>query len=75
MNKYTIKYANNGREITIARTADTAENAIIKLCDQYGWRGRLHQYDADTRGREWAEVFADPEGGINFSIRIIAVKQ
>lgn len=72
--KYTIKYTRSGKEITTTRQSSTTEDAIYALCDQYGWRGRLHQYDADTRGKQWAEVIADPDGGINYSIRIIAVK-
>ena len=72
--KYTIKYTRNNREVSTMRVSESAEAAIEKLCDQYGWRGKLKQYDADTRGKQWAEVIADPEGGINYNIRIVAVK-
>ena len=72
--KYRITYTRNGRKVITSRTAETTEKAVEMLCDQYGWRGHLNQYDADTRGLEWAEVFADPEGGIDYSIRIVATK-
>lgn len=72
--KYIVKYTRNNRQISTTRFSDSAEAAIEKLCDQYGWRGKLKQYDADTRGKHWAEVIADPEGGINYSLRIVAVK-
>ena len=72
MKKYRIQYTRNGHEVTTTRKAERAQDAIESLCDQYKWRGKLSQYDADTRGQEWAEVYADPEGGINYSIRIVA---
>lgn len=71
--KFEIKYTRNGQEITTTREAETALGAIEKLCDQYGWRCKLNQYDADTRGLNWAEAYADTDGGINFSLRIVAV--
>ena len=66
--RYTITYA--GKSVT--RIADTAEKAIEKLCDQYGWSFRLRQYDADTCGREWTECAVDTEGGINWNLRVLA---
>ena len=72
--KYTIKYTRDNHAVTTTRIADTAKSAIDKLCDQYGWNGKLRQYDADTRGHNWAEVIADTEGGINYSLRIVATK-
>lgn len=73
--KYEIKYNKNEREIVIIREAETALGAIERLCDQYGWRCRLIQFDADSRGLEWAEAYADTDGGINFSLRIVAVSR
>lgn len=66
--KYIIQYKGK----TLVRHADTAEAAVEKLCDQYGWRCKLRQYDADTRGREWAECSVDTEGGINWNMTVIA---
>lgn len=66
--KYIIQYKGK----TLVRRADTAEAAVEKLCDQYGWRCKLRQYDADTRGREWAECSVDTEGGINWNMTVIA---
>lgn len=71
--KYEIKYTKNEHEISMIREAETALGAIERLCDQYGWRCKLSQYDADSRGLEWAEAYADTDGGINFSLRIVAV--
>lgn len=68
--KYSITY--DGKSVT--RRADTAEAAIENLCGQYGWRCRLNQLDADTRGIEWAECYADTDGGINYSLRIVAAR-
>lgn len=48
--KYRLKYKHNGKEIITTRTAETAFAAAEKLCDQYNWRCKLLQYDADTRG-------------------------
>jgi len=72
--KYEVKYTRN-QEIIATREAETALGAIERLCDQYGWRCRLSQFDADSRGLEWAEAYADTEGGINFSMRIVAVRK
>lgn len=69
--KYTLQY--NGK--TVTRNADTAQEAVEKLCDQYGWRCTLKQYDADTRGHEWAECAADTEGGINWNLTILATRK
>lgn len=55
---YRITYERNGRNVTTTRKAATAQAAAEALCDQYGWRFRLKQYDADTRGGEWAECAA-----------------
>ena len=69
--KYILEY--NGKKVT--RHADTAEKAIEKLCDQYGWSYTLYQYDADTRGREWAECRVDTDGGINWNLRVLATRE
>lgn len=69
--KYTLQY--NGK--TVTRIADTAEKAIEKLCDQYGWNYTLRQYDADTCGLEWAECAADTNGGINWNLRVLATRE
>lgn len=68
--RYKISY--DGK--TVTRNADTAQAAIEKLCDQYGWGYKLKQYDADTRGHEWAECAADTNGGINYNRTIYAEK-
>lgn len=78
--KYEVKYTKNqehqwNQEIIATREAETALGAIERLCDQYGWRCRLSQFDADSRGLEWAEAYADTDGGINFSKRIVAVRK
>ena len=80
LSRYEIKYTRSqegqwNQEIIVTREAETALGAIEKLCDQYGWRCRLSQFDADSRGLEWAEAYADTEGGINFSRRIVAVRK
>ena len=69
--KYTLEY--NGRKVV--RNADTAEKAVEKLCDQYGWRCMLKQYDADTRGLKWAECVVDTDGGINWNLTILASRK
>lgn len=69
--KYILTY--DGKEIT--RTADTAEEAVEKLCSQYGWRCRLRQYDADTRGHDWAESLVDTEGGTNWNRTILSTRE
>jgi uncharacterized cysteine cluster protein YcgN (CxxCxxCC family) len=69
--KYTLEY--NGRKVV--RIADTAQAAVEKLCDQYGWRCTLKQYDADTRGLEWAECAVDADGGINWNLTILASRK
>lgn len=73
--KFRLKYKHNGREIITTRTAETAFAAAEKLCDQYNWRCKLLQYDADTRGLIWAEAFADTDGGYNYSTLILSVRQ
>lgn len=72
---YTITYTRGGRNISTSRSSDTAYHAIERLCDQYGWSCDLNQYDADTRGLDWAEARADTEYGINYNLRIVAVKR
>lgn len=44
-------------EKTYRRTAYSAEDAIERLANQYGW-GELHDimYDADTRGENWCRA-------------------
>lgn len=71
MNRYKITY--NGK--TVIRRGENAEDAIDRLCDQYGWRSKLNQYDADTRGQEWAECSVDTDGGINWAMTILAEKE
>lgn len=66
--KYIITY----RDRRVVRIADSAEHAIDKLCDQYGWRSKLDMYDADTRGKEFAQCSVDTEGGINWNLTIYA---
>ena len=68
--KYILKYDDK----KIVRKADTAQDAVEKLCDQYGWRCHLKQFDADTRGHEWAECAVDTDGGINWNRTIYAVR-
>jgi hypothetical protein len=68
MDKYRIEYKSK----TIFRLAENAVDAIDRLTNQYGWNYKLNQVDADTRGKEWAEVFCDREGGINYNMRIFA---
>lgn len=75
MNAYKITYTNHrtGEEITATRAAETATEAIEKLCNRYRWSYRLNMYDADTRGLEWSECWYDPDGGYNYNRRIVAV--
>lgn len=69
MNKYRIEY----KDKVGFRLAENAVDAIDRLANQYGWNYKLNQVDADTRGAEWAEVFCDRDGGINYKMRIFAV--
>lgn len=71
MKKYKITY--NGK--TVTRRGENAEDSIDRLCDQYGWRYRLNQYDTDTRGDEWAECSVDTDGGINWGMTMLAEKE
>lgn len=68
MNRYQINYKNK----SIVRRAESAPEAINKLCNQYGWNSKLEQIDADTCGTRWAAFLCDPDGGINYEFRIIA---
>lgn len=54
--KYIITYTRNEKTYKVTRHADTAAQAIYKLCDQYGYEYHLHLMDADTYGQEWADV-------------------
>lgn len=56
----------------IIRQAENAEQAIEKLCMQYGWNYTLQMYDADTRGLEWAKCAVDTNGGIEWNRTLIA---
>ena len=71
---YRLRYESprTGKPIETTRKAESAEAAIDMLCEQYGWRAKLEQYDADTRGLEWAKCAVDPDGGINYRFAIIA---
>ena len=62
MESYNIIY----RGKSVVRRGMSAHDAVERLCNQYGWRCRLRQYDADTRGLYWAECEVDTDGGINF---------
>lgn len=70
MNRYKLTYGDK----SVVRKAETAQDAVEKLCDQYGWGFKLNMYDADTRGLEWAECLADTNGGINYDRIIVAEK-
>lgn len=74
MPTYKITYTSHHteEEVTTWRKGVTAQGAIEKLCDQYNWSVRLKMYDADTRGRQWADMHYDPNGGINYNYRIFA---
>ena len=56
------------------RKAEDAEQAIDKLCNQYGWNYKLDMYDADTRGLEWAKCNVDTNGGTEWNRTLIATK-
>lgn len=64
--KYRIEYTRNGREIAVYRNAESAVEAMESLADQYGWNIKLHMYDADTRGKEWAEFGVYPYNDSSF---------
>lgn len=68
MNRYKLTY--NGK--AVIRCGESAEDAIERLCSQYGWRNHLNQFDADTRGQKWAECSVDTNGGINWNMTVIA---
>lgn len=70
MERYKITYA--GR--VVRRFGDSARDAVERLCDQYGWRCHLRQYDADTCGQMWAECDVDTDGGINYNLAVLAEK-
>lgn len=56
MNRYGITYSRHGKTHAVIRRGETAMEAADRLCDAYGWRWRYGMVDADTRGREWAEL-------------------
>ena len=62
-----VKYAIEFRGKQFIRTGMTAQEAIEKLCDQYGWRFRINMFDAETRGRKYAKGGVDTDGGINYN--------
>lgn len=66
--RYKVVY----RGKTVVRRGASAQDAVERLCDQFGWRCRLRQYDADTRGMVWAECDVDPDGGINWDFAVLA---
>ena len=72
--RYAVEYYNHykRKQVRVIRKAVNAQSAIDKLCDQFGWGCKLDQYDADTRGMEWAVCDADTDGGNNYNIRISA---
>lgn len=73
--KYIISYSRRAdmKMVQTARDGATAHDAIESLCNQYGWRCSLKEYDADTRGREWAVCSADTDGGTVWNLAIHAV--
>ena len=71
MEKYIIEF----RGKRFVRSGETAQEAIEKLCDQYGWRFNLHMYDADSRGLDWANGAVDTNGGINYNAHIFASRK
>lgn len=75
MNKYVITYERGEKKIKTSRIAENAEEAIDKLCDQYGWRNKLDLYDADTRGLEWSRHKVATDYSINWDLIIMAVKE
>ena len=68
MNKYIVSYG----AVKLVRWANTATEAIHKLCEQYDWSYDLRMYDSDTRGNEWCVCMIDKKGGINYTMRILA---
>ena len=72
MSKYVIEYKFNGKERRVKRVANDATEAIKRLVNQYGWSWQLKMVDADTRGSEWCSAMVDPDGGINYSMRIVS---
>ena len=72
MSKYVIEYKFNGKERCVKRVANDATEAIKRLVNQYGWSWQLKMVDADTRGSEWCCGLVDPDGGINYSMRIVS---
>lgn len=75
MNAYIIRYTMDGVDKQMVRKAVDATEAIERLCYQYGWNYHLNMYDADTRGIDWSECFVDRDGGINFSMRMVASRK
>lgn len=72
MNNYKISYTNaSGLDIIQRRKAETAADAIEKLCDQYGWSCSVSMISADN-GIEWAVCKAATDGSINYDLRIQA---
>jgi len=72
MDKYIVKYKFNGKERRVKRVADNAKEAIDRLVNQYFWSWKLSMVDADTSGSEWCSGLVDPDGGINYSMRIVS---
>ena len=73
--RYRIKYHRGGKPVTVYRHADSATEAVEKLCDQYEWRESLDLYDADTRGLEWSRHKVATDYSINWDLIIMAVKE
>ena len=71
MHKYIIRYG----AVKIISYADTAADTVRKLCNRYGWSYRINMYDCDTKGKEWAELYIDKTGGINYAVRCVAKKE
>lgn len=79
MSNYLLIYNRNGRNITLRRKGHDGDDAIQRLCVQYGWSYHVRMVDADTRGRLWVEACVDTNGSyyvsnfdFNFVLRAIA---
>ena len=70
--KITYQKKEDQNDKVVRRIADNAQDALEKLCNQYGWGYKLTMYDADTRGAEWAQFYIDPTGGINYEFLALA---
>ena len=64
---YHLIYNRRGKKINMRRKGHDGDDAIRRLCNQYGWTRAIRLVDADTRGHLWVEACIDTNGSCSVS--------